>query len=385
MKDQCWSAVRGRRSSIERASNMQVLMTTDTVGGVWCYALQLARGLVDHGYRTVLATMGDLPTSRQIEEANSVPGLQLQISPYLLEWMEDPWEDVERAGDWLLQLERDHAPDLVHLNGYAHGCLPWRAPCLVVGHSCVLSWWRAVRHEEAPGFCYPYRRAVEAGLQAADLVAAPTETMRRSLDRDYGPFKASRVVPNGRDASAFPVRRKEPFILSAGRLWDQAKNLNALDAIAADLPWPVYVAGSATSPIGGTIEIPDVKLLGHLPPEILAEWFGRASIYALPARYEPFGLSALEAGLAGCALVLGDIASLRETWEGAALFVSPEDPDALRSALLSLVQDERRRLDLGRRAHERARQYPSERMIRGYLEAYQSLVASAPRPVLSGA
>ncbi len=33
----------------------------------------------------------------------------------------------------------------------------------------------------------------------------------------------------------------------------------------------------------------------------------------LPARYEPFGLSVLEAALSGCALVLGDIPSLRES------------------------------------------------------------------------
>ena len=35
-------------------------------------------------------------------------------------------------------LERRLRPDVVHLNGYTHGALPWRAPVLVVGHSCVL-------------------------------------------------------------------------------------------------------------------------------------------------------------------------------------------------------------------------------------------------------
>ena len=60
-------------------------------------------------------------------------------------------------------------------------------------------------------------------------------------------------------------------------------------------------------------------------------WLRRATIFALPARYEPFGLSALEAGLAGCALVLGDI-PMREVWHDAAMFVPPEQPAALENA-----------------------------------------------------
>ena len=55
---------------------------------------------------------------------------------------------------------------------------------------------------------------------------------------------------------------------------------------------------------------------------------GRAAIYALPARYEPFGLSILEAALSGCALVIGDIPSLREIWADAALFVPSDGHDA---------------------------------------------------------
>jgi glycogen synthase len=62
-----------------------------------------------------------------------------------------------------------------------------------------------------------------------------------------------------------------------------------------------------------------------------ADWYARASIYALPARYEPFGLSALEAALSGCALILGDIPSLREVWLEAAPYVSPDDESAPKS------------------------------------------------------
>ena len=43
------------------------------------------------------------------------------------------------------------------------------------------------------------------------------------------------------------------------------------------------------------------------------------------------------AAAAGCALVLGDISSLRETWDGAALFVDPDDPPSLNAAIHALI------------------------------------------------
>ena len=61
------------------------------------------------------------------------------------------------------------------------------------------------------------------------------------------------------------------------------------------------------------------------------------AIYASPARYEPFGLGVLEAALSSCALVLGDSPTLREPWSDAALFVPPDDHDALLTALADVV------------------------------------------------
>ncbi len=63
--------------------------------------------------------------------------------------------------------------------------------------------------------------------------------------------------------------------------------------------------------------------LGLLAPAELADGM-RARIHLCVAGlYEPFGLSVLEAALSGCALVLGDIPSLRENWDGAADFAEP--------------------------------------------------------------
>ncbi len=349
-------------------------MTGDAVGGVWTYALDLARALAPHGVSVALATMGPPPTPAQRDEAAAVPGLTLHPSSFALEWMPAPWEDVARAGDWLRGLEDDLRPDLIHLNGYAHGALPWRAPVLVAGHSCVLSWWRAVHGEDAPPAWDRYRAEVRCGLRAAGRVVAPTRAILDALQTLYGPFAAGQVVPNGRNPAAFAPGEKQPFVFSAGRLWDEAKNIGALDAAARGLAWPVLVAGDTAHPSGQTVTPAHVRLLGCLTPAQIAGRLARAAIYALPARYEPFGLSALEAGLSGCALVLGDIPSLREVWGEAALFVPPDDPDALRGALCRLIQDECLRAAMRERARSRAQTYTLERMAGGYLAAYWALL-----------
>ena len=158
-------------------------MTADTVGGVWTYALELCRTLAAQGVEVALATMGAPLSPAQWTEAKQVPGLSLHESTYQLEWMDDPWKDVRAAGEWLLELEARLRPGLIHLNGYCHGALPWRAPALVVAHSCVLSWWEAVKGESAPGRYARYREEVARGLRAVARVVAPSEAMASSAAR----------------------------------------------------------------------------------------------------------------------------------------------------------------------------------------------------------
>lgn len=353
---------------------MKILMTTDTVGGVWTYALELAGGLAQHDVVVHLATMGAPISSEQRNEAESVKGLVLHESDYKLEWMSDCWDDVEAAGEWLLELQAAILPDVVHLNGYAHGGLDWRAPVLMVGHSCVFSWWEAVRGGAPPDEWVKYRQEVLRGLHSADHIIAPTYAMLEQLNKHYGPLSNTSVIANGRSADLFRPLPKKHIIFSAGRLWDEAKNLALLDEAAPSLSWPVIVAGLNKHPDGGDVKCSNVRCLGTLPAREVALWLGEAAIYTLPARYEPFGLSILEAALSGCALVLGDIPSLREVWGEAALYVDPGNVTSLASAIESLIKDDALRARMADRAMNRARYYSVQRMAQHYLASYLYLM-----------
>lgn len=355
----------------------KVLMTTDAVGGVWRYSIDLAAGLAEHGVKVALAVLGPPPSPTQRAEALRVPELALFQLAGALEWMDDPWTDVARVGRALQTLQSRLKASVVHLNGYCHADLDFDAPKLVVGHSCLLSWWLAVEGASAPARFDTYRGRVRRGLAGAQLVVAPSAWMLRSLEQHYGPLPRRRVIPNGSGMRAAVLPAKEPLVLCAARLWDRGKNVATLANAARGLSWPVYVAGAGN---GG---LPDVRTLGTLGEPELSSWYGRAGIYALPARYEPFGLSVLEAALHGCALVLGDIPSLRELWGGAAQFVAPDDTARLRLELEALIGDSERRRALGQQARLRARAFRPSAMAREYLGAYHQLLANRPR-ALSG-
>lgn len=357
------------------SQDIHVLLTTDSVGGVWTFALDLIEATRARGVRFTLACLGPAPSREQIRAVQRMDGVTLRCCPGRLEWMDDPWDDVDGAGRRLRQIADEEQPDVVHLNSYSIGAEPFDAPVLMTAHSCVLSWWRAVRRTEAPRRWSRYARRVLEGIGGADHFVAPTQAMLDEMRRLYAPLPPSEVIANGRCRAQRTVRPKEPMIASVGRVWDEAKNIECVARAARSLPWRCVVAGDAASPDGRAASFDDVLLLGRIGSDQVWDLLERSSILAHPARYEPFGLTPLEAALCDCALVLGDIPTLREIWDDAAIYVDPEDADALAREIRALIDDEPRRADMARRARTRAARFSENRFGQAYADVYAGLAA----------
>jgi glycogen synthase len=358
----------------------RILMTADTVGGVWTYSLDLARSLERYGIEVFIATMGANPSDDQLEEARSIANVSIFKSDYRLEWMENCWRDVRRAGDWLLHLERRLKPDLVHLNGYVHASLRFKCPVVAVCHSCVLSWWKAVRRENPPSYLNEYRTRVRAGLHAADAVIAPSSSMLRSIESHYGALSNAHVVYNGTDSACFERSSGDGSILAAGRVWDEGKNIPILQTLSKEVKRSLFIAGANLEPgCSKGIDFDKSRFLGRLSRSELRAWMSRASIFIAPALYEPFGLAPLEAALSGCALVLSNITSLREIWGDAALFVPARDPAAIDTAISRLMNDGNLRQEMADKAFRRAKRYTTQKMAREYIDVYSDLFVSAAK------
>ena len=352
----------------------RILMTSDCVGGVWNYSLDLAGALGLFGVQVGIATMGPRPSQDQRAQAARIPNLQLFESDYKLEWMDSPWADVDAAGIWLLEVARNFQPDLVHLNGFSHAGLAWDAPVVVVAHSCLRSWWNAVKSEPMPKGFAEYTLRVLAALRCANLLVAPTSAMMDAMVQNYDLSVPTKVISNGCFRSGHLPAEKIELILTAGRLWDEAKNIQLLERIAPKLKWPIHAAGENRRSPGCQQAMKNIRLLGHLSDLKLAEYLNMAAIYVAPALYEPFGLTVLEAALSGCSLVLSDIPSFRENWDGAALLISTEDPDQWCAVLNRLSEDRELRNNLARKARQRALELRPEEIGTRYFNMYCDLL-----------
>jgi glycosyltransferase involved in cell wall biosynthesis len=156
---------------------------------------------------------------------------------------------------------------------------------------------------------------------------------------------------------------RERLVVTVGRLWDQAKNAALLARAAGTIDGRVLLVGPG--------DVPGMSSLGELEERHVFEWLSRAAVFAEPARYEPFGLSALEAALCGCALVLGDIPTLREVWGDAAWFVPVDDPVALAHAINSILADPLRRSRMAADAGSVASLLTPTAMAASYLDTYR--------------
>lgn len=355
---------------------MKVLMTTDCVGGVWSFTLELARALAAHDCEINLACLGGQLTAAARAEVGKLRNVVLHEAPYRLEWMESPWDDVASTSSWLQKLIADSKADLLHLNCYGPGMYDYDVPVLLTGHSCVNTWWQAV-HGHAPDSSWKrYRDCVLAAMARADRVIAPTSAFRSALHACYPEIDADSitVVHNGIDfcPGDWSSGGRAPFVLSAGRIWDEAKQLRRLVEAAPKLMCPVFIAGA------GRFErpAPGVVSLGRVSRAHLAAYYRRAAIYAHPAVYEPFGLSVLEAAAAGSPLVLTDIPTLRELWSDAAVFVPRDDAGAWSRTLNDLLGNASARRTFGRAARERALRYSAKKTAQKYLAHYQQLSCS---------
>ena len=357
----------------------KVLMTTDAVGGVWTYSTGLASALASAGMEVHLVTLGPRPRQEKREMLWN-PRVRLIESNLALEWQDPGGDDLPNARRFLEDLEDAIQPDLVHLNSFREATFDWLAPVVVVAHSCVNSWGLACNDTDflsEPKWQH-YTRAVAAGLDQAQAWVSPSRAFHDVIYGLYRPGSPGTVIWNGIPPARPSSNSKRRFILAAGRLWDSAKNVSALARASKGLDWPVFVAGPRSdSPANDPGEL---TLIGDLPHSTLRARMQRAALFVSPARYEPFGLSVLEAASAGCALVLSDIPTFQELWSGAALFVDSTDDRALHEALSYLRADDRERARLQLAARKRSENYSLTRTADAYRALYQRLLAARSHP-----
>jgi glycosyltransferase involved in cell wall biosynthesis len=360
----------------QAAHPRRILMTVDAVGGVWRYAMDLAAGLQPLEFETVFYCLGPKPSEAQLAEAREIGELILGDEP--LDWMVEDESALKGVQHAVADVALRKGVDLVHLNlpSQAAG-LDLPMPIVVVAHSCVCTWFHVVRGTPVPDAWQWQWKLNRQGFDRADAVLMPSRSHAELSRQVYGPIDRLGVIHNATQVPARAVEKVDQ-VFAAGRWWDEGKNGAVLDQAALGFDWPLLMAGADRGPGGQHLPLANADHRGALSHSETMRLMRKAAIVVSPSLYEPFGLVALEAARGASALVLADIPTYRELWDGAALFADPSDPDAFANAIRLLTQDPVLRRTLGKKAQERSLDFTVAAQAAAVSRLYQSLFASVP-------
>jgi glycosyltransferase involved in cell wall biosynthesis len=239
----------------------------------------------------------------------------------------------------------------------------------------------------------PGRARLVRQLRAADRIVAVSPELAEEVRCLPGIGSPDvRVVPNGIDyefwsLAARTVSRQHRTIIHVGRLRPELKGqdllLRALVDISDRMPGTRLVLvgdGPAEDDLRASaaeLGLTDlVTFAGSVEPRALRDLLAGADILAMPSRSEGLPMALLEAMAAGLPVVVTDVGNMAEVVaDGAGHIIPPDDADALRSALLSVLSDPSLAEDMGTRARQRARDYSAgavddayDRMLRELLD-----------------
>ena len=244
-------------------------------------------------------------------------------------------------------------------------------------------------------------RVVPRSVERAKVIITDSENTRNDviclLDAD--PERVF-VVPGGVDPSFAPADESEvhqvrctygihhPYILVVGVI-EPRKNIPRLvDAygrfrVRTGTSHRLVIAGkdgwlsdeshreAERSPFSE-----DIMFTDYVPEEQLAALYTGADVFAWPSLYEGIGLPVLEAMACGTVVACSNTSSLPEYAGDAALLFSPEDPEAIATALESACGDPILRSDLRHRGIERAAMFSWSRSGQRLVDLYQRVAAS---------
>jgi glycosyltransferase involved in cell wall biosynthesis len=180
------------------------------------------------------------------------------------------------------------------------------------------------------------------------------------------------------------VQRSANEILCVGRASDPNKGIRTLLEALARLPGAMLTLVDSDHPENPARKwarelgcADRVHIAGRVPGDELLHLYRRATVVAVPSRYEGFGLPAAEAMACGTPVVATSAGALPEVLGvgEAGVLVERDDPDALAKALGKLLEQPEARARLSARGRERIESaYAWPRVAQDTAAVYEEVV-----------
>jgi glycosyltransferase involved in cell wall biosynthesis len=265
----------------------------------------------------------------------------------------------------------------VIVDGLAYGVLPEAAAELCRDHPLIalvhhpLALESGLSDEQSSQLQISER----AALACAKRVIVTSAATARLLANDYGVYaERITVAPPGVDAVAPGKTSSDGIVrlLAVGAVVPR-KGYDVLVAALAtisDLPWMLTIVGDRTRDPARAAQLDadiarhglasHVFVIGAVSDGRLVELYRGADVFVLPSRFEGYGMAFAEALAHGLPVIGTTAGAIPETVpEGAGPLVTPDDPQALATALRRLIQDPAERQRMAARARAAAGRQPS--------------------------
>jgi glycosyltransferase involved in cell wall biosynthesis len=234
-----------------------------------------------------------------------------------------------------------------------------------------------------PEFRARFTEQARDAAARADAIIAVSEFTRGQVISllDVEPSRVH-VVYHGIRRLEFPAVEREKVILNVGAIQTRKNIVRLVEAFErVDVSWRLVLAGSAgfgsaeiLARISASPARARITVTGYIPPEDLAAWYAKASIFAFPSLDEGFGMPVLEAMAAGVPVLTSNRSALPEVAGDAALLVNPENTEELAQGLWNLTEREDLRRDLAGRGSERARLFRWEKAVSETWNVYRKVL-----------
>lgn len=354
-------------------------------GGLGRHVAALSRAQAAAGHEVTVVTQGEPGVS--VEEGVTVVRVAQEPFPYhlpsLLTWVGELDHKIGLAAGPAAIV---HAHDWVVGRAGSVAASAHDVPLVATLHAT-----EAGRHNGwLPDVVSASVHLVEQWLtDEADEVIVCSTSMAREVARGHGREHAT-VIGNGIDVrdyertDAIPdgLRDGSPRLTFVGRLeWEKGVfvAVEAMPAVLQQHPRArlrlVGTGGQAhaVADLVDRLGIGDhVDLLGHVDENTLRAAYSSSDMLLAPSSYEPFGIVALEGAAMGVPLIVGDAGGLADfVRDDRGLRVTPNDPDALRDAILQALADPSATRARAQRATAALADYTWQRIAEQTLEVYR--------------
>lgn len=361
-------------------------ITKSEQGGAQTHVAQLTEYLLSHGHQVAVMSA---PGGWLEDEVKRLGG-QFLSNPFLDNTM-NPWK-LWRAGRQFFKVVGDVKPDIVACHSTIAGlvgrfALRGRIPTVFTAHGWGFTHGTSFIRRI---LLIPLERI--AGFFAARIICVSQNDVDLAKRHAIAPEKKIVKINNG--VALLPSKKRDHNkkrleIAFIGRLAppkDPFLLVGAVKRIPAALQEKIHVSIIGDGQLRHNLQLyiksllleDRVALLGALSREgVLSFLCENADIFVLMSRFEGFPYTVLEAMAAGIPVVATDVGGVKEAaGDDAGIIITPNDGDALRQALTTLIQDPLLREKQGISGRLRVERYFSvDAMCTKTIELYQTVLS----------